>query len=83
MGCERTPFIIVMMSSLLLVVQGSFQVKIIGVIFFVVMTGIMAFLTRKDSYFFKILFRYLCYQDYYPSSAMWPGKKDCPKNIDK
>lgn len=82
MGCERPPFIIIMMSSLLLVVQGSFQVKIIGIIFFVVMVAIMAFLTSKDPYFFKILFRYLHYQDYYPSSAMWPGKIDCPKNTD-
>ena len=83
MGCERTPFIIIMMSSLLLVVQGSFQVKIIGVVFFAVMTAIMAFLTSKDPFFFKILFRYLRYQDYYPSSAMWPGKSDYPKNTDK
>ncbi len=83
MGCERTPFIIITLSSLLLVIQGSFQVKIIGVIFFVVMTAIMAFLTNKDPFFFKILFRYLRYQNYYPSDAMWPGKNYCSNNTDK
>lgn len=80
MGCERAPFIVIMMSSLLLVVQGSFEVKIIGVVFFIMMTGIMAFLTNKDPFFFKILFRYLRYQDYYPATAMWPGKSDYPNN---
>lgn len=82
MGCERTPFLIIMMSSLLLVVQGSFDIKIIGVVFFIVMTGIMAFLTAKDPYFFKILFRYLRYQDFYPSDAMWPSKSSHSNNID-
>lgn len=82
MGCERTPFIIIMMSSLLLVVQGSFDIKIIGVVFFVVMTAIMAYLTNKDPFFFKILFRYLRYQDYYPATSMWPGKTDSTANKD-
>lgn len=82
MGCERTPFIVIMMSSLLLIVQGSFEVKIIGVVFFAVMTGIMAFLTAKDPYFFKILFRYLRYQDFYLSDAIYPSKSFYPNNTD-
>lgn len=82
MGCERAPFITIMMSSLLLIVQGSFEVKIIGIVFFIAMTGIMAFLTAKDPYFFRVLFRYLRYQDYYPASAMFPSKSYYPNNTD-
>jgi len=82
MGCERAPFMIIMLSSLLLIVQGSFDIKILGIVFFILMTGIMAFLTAKDPYFFKILFRYLRYQDFYPSTAIWPSKSKHPNNID-
>lgn len=82
MGCERTPFIFIMMSSLLLIVEGGFIVKIVGVVYFAVLTGILAYLTNKDPFFFKVLIRYLSYQDFYPSTAMWPGKNLYAKNLD-
>lgn len=80
MGCERLPFIIIMMISLLPIVQGTFMVKIGGVIFFIVFTGILSYLGKKDPFFMAILWRYLKYQDFYPSSAMCPGKKSNPNN---
>lgn len=82
MGCERAPFMIIMISSALLVVEGGFIVKIVGVVYFVIMTGLLAYLNNKDPFFFKVLFRYLSYQDFYPSTAMWPGKKSFARNLD-
>jgi type IV secretory pathway TrbD component len=80
MGCERTPFLIIMVSSLLLIVEGGFTIKIIGVVFFVVMTGILAFLNNKDPFFCKVGFRFLRQQTFYASSANYPSKPDYPKN---
>lgn len=81
MGCERTPFMVVLFSSALLVMQGGLWVKISGVVYFFIMVGIMALVNSRDPFFFQILWRYKSYQDFYPSNALYPGKKDRPINF--
>lgn len=82
-GCERIPFMLVFITSLLLLVEGKFTVKIIGGVFFFVGVGIIAFLNKKDPFFFKVLIRFLKEQEYYPSSASFPGRPVNPNNKDK
>ncbi len=81
-GCERTPFMLVFVSSLLLLVEGTFTVKIVGAAMFIIGVGIIAFLNKKDPFFFKVLFRFLGKQDFYSSSASFPSRPDNPKNKD-
>lgn len=81
MGCERTPFMIVAISSALLVMNGGFWGKVLGVVYFLVAVGIIAFLNAKDPQYFQILFRYTSRQDFYPNNAPYPGKSDHPKNF--
>jgi type IV secretory pathway TrbD component len=83
MGCERGPFMVVFITSLLLLVEGSFSVKIAGAVFFFLSIGIIAFLNRKDPFFFKILFRFLREQEFYPASADFPSRPANPNNKDK
>ena len=80
LGCERAPFLLIAISSALLIMEGSLWVKIGGIIYFAVMIGIFALINAKDPFIFKILWRYRLYQDFYPSHAMYPGKADDPKN---
>jgi type IV secretory pathway VirB3-like protein len=82
-GCERTPFMIIFITSLLLLVEGSFTVKIIGAIFFFVGVGIVALLNRYDPFFFKIIFNFLAEQEFYPASADHPSRPANPNNKDK
>ena len=81
MGCERGPFMVVMLSSGLLIMQGGLWVKIAGVIYFLIMIAIMAVINSKDPFFFQILWRYKSYQDFYPNIAMHPGRRDKPNNF--
>jgi len=81
MGCERVPFMVVLFSSALLVMQGGLWVKVGGVVYFFIMVGIMAIVNSRDPFSFKILWRYKSYQDFYPSNALYPGKKDRPINF--
>lgn len=80
MGCERTPFMIVALSSAMLVLEGGLYCKIAGVIYFVISIGLIAFVNSYDPFYFQILWRYKSYQDYYPNNAIYPGKADRPKN---
>lgn len=82
MGCERAPFMFVFIPALLLIVQGTTEVKIGGAIFFFVSIGIIAALNRKDPFFFKVLFRFLREQEFYPSSAAFPSRAVKPNNKD-
>ena len=83
MGCERTPFMIVAISSGLLIMNGGFIGKIVGVVYFIVAISIIALLNRKDPQFFQILYRYtfLYKQDFYANNALYPSKADRPKNF--
>ena len=74
MGCEPKPFLIVMLSSGLLIMEGSLWVKIAGAIYFIVMVAGMAIANAIDPFFFTILYRYLQYQDFYSNNALFPGK---------
>lgn len=82
-GCERTPFMVVFITSLLLLVEGTFTVKIVGGVFFFVGVGIIAFLNRKDPFFFKVLLNFMREQEYYSASANFPGRPVNPNNKDK
>ena len=81
MGCERGPFLMVALSSGLLIMEGSFWLKIIGIVYFVVMVAIMAYCNSKDPFFFQILYRYLKYQNFYLNNALHPGSPDKPENF--
>ena len=81
MGCERTPFLLVAISSGLLIMEGGMWVKIIGVVYFLIMVGIIALANANDPFFFQIIWRYRLYQDFYPSNAIYPGKPDYPNNF--
>lgn len=81
MGCERTPFLLVAISSALLIMEGTLLIKIIGVVYFFIMVGIMAFCNAKDPFFFNILVRYRKYQDFYANNALYPGQPDKPNNF--
>ena len=81
MGCERVPFLIVVISSGLLIMEGGLWVKIAGVIYFLIMVGIMALVNAKEPFFFQILWRYRSYQDFYPNNAMYPGRPSKAKNF--
>jgi len=73
MGCERVPFLIVAVTSGLLIMEGSLWVKIAGVIYFVIMVAVIAFLNANEPSLFTILWRYLWqYQNFYPSNALYP-----------
>lgn len=81
MGCERIPFMMIAISSALLIMEGGLWVKVAGVIYFLIMVGIMAIVNAREPFFFKIIWRYRYYQDFYPNSAMYPSKPDNPKNF--
>jgi type IV secretory pathway TrbD component len=81
MGCERTPFILVALSSALLVLEGTPWAKVFGVVYFLVLVGIMAFVNSNDPFAFQIYMRYWTYQDFYPNNAIYPGKVNKPKNF--
>lgn len=82
-GCERAPFMVVFITSLLLLIEGTFTVKIVGAVIFFIGVGVIAFLNRKDPFFFKVLLRFLREQEYYPASAAFPGRPVNPNNKDK
>lgn len=81
-GCERAPFMLVFTSSLLLLVEGTFTIKIFGAALFIIGVGIIAFLNKDDPFFFKVLFRFLYSQDFYSSSANFPSRPKNPNNKD-
>lgn len=81
MGCEKLPFLIVAISSALLIMEGGLWVKIGGVMYFAVTVGAIALVNAREPFFFQIIWRYKSYQDFYPSNAMYPGKPDNPKNF--
>lgn len=82
-GCERAPFFLVAMTSTLLLVEGTFTVKIFGVVLMFIGLGIIAFLNKSDPFFFKVLFRFLSNrQNYYSASASYPSRKKNPNNKD-
>lgn len=78
MGCERVPFLAVALSSVALVMEGSLWVKIGGVIYFALAIAVIAWCNSKEPFFFRMCYRYLQYQDFYPSNALYPGKSDRP-----
>ena len=80
-GCERVPFVLVAIVSGILVMEGGFWIKVIGAAFFVIGVGIMALINSKEPFAFAIGWRYLFYQDYYASHALYPGKPDRPNNF--
>ncbi len=81
MGCEKTPFLFVALISGLLIMEGGLWVKVIGIVFFVIMVGLMAIANARDPFFFQIIYRYLTYQDFYPNNALYPGTPDKPNNF--
>lgn len=82
-GCERAPFLLVLMSSLMLIVEGTFGVKIFGVILFMIGVGIIAFFNKSDPFFFKVLGRFLSHkQNFYSASASFPSRRKNPNNKD-
>ena len=48
MGCERVPFMIIAISSALLIMEGGLWVKVGGVVYFLLMVGIMAMVNARD-----------------------------------
>lgn len=82
MGCERAPFMVIFIVSLLLLVEGSFSVKIAGGVFFAFFTGLIAFLNRKDPFFFVILRRFISQQPFYSASGDYPSRPANPNNKD-
>jgi type IV secretory pathway TrbD component len=81
MGCERVPFLLIAISSALLIMEGNLWVKIGGFIYFGIMIGITALINNNDPFIFQIMWRYRLYQNFYPSHALYPGRPDNPKNF--
>lgn len=81
MRCERIPFLAVALSSGLLVMEGGLWVKVGGIVYFAVAIALVGLANSKDSFFFQIIFRYVRYQDYYPSCALFPGRAERPHNF--
>lgn len=79
MGCEVLPFTLVAISSGIMVLQGGLWVKVFGVVYFVFLIAGMAYCNSRDPFFFRILFRYLKYQDFYANTALYPSKADKPE----
>lgn len=80
MGCERTPFMLVAITSACLVLEGGLWIKVFGIIYFIILIVVMAVINSKDPYYFQILWRYKSYQYFYLNNANYPGKPDNPNN---
>lgn len=81
MGCERIPFLIVAVTSGLLILEGNTWLKIAGIIYALSAIGAMALLNAREPLFFKIVLRYLKYQNFYANNAVYPGQADAPNNF--
>jgi len=55
--------------------------KLVGVVYFLVLVGIMALVNAKEPLFFQIIIRYRAYQDFYPNNALHPGQASQFKNF--
>ena len=78
MGCERVPFYIIALTSGLLIMEGGWIIKAIGLFYFLLMVGIVSFLNSKDPFLFHILYRYYKYEDFYANNALYPSTADDP-----
>lgn len=81
MGCEPWPFLMILTTSLLLVIEGSLWLKVLGVCYFVIFVGLIALLNAKEPFFFQIINRYRANQDFYPNNALHPGRDTKFKNF--
>lgn len=81
-GCERLPFMLVIVIGGVVVMLQPSLLAIIGVIiFYLVMISLIRYINKNDSQYFLCLYRYLRYgQDYYPVHEFYPGRSDKPQS---
>lgn len=69
-GAERTLALLNgVVSAGLIFGIGSWQAAVLGIIFAVVVHGVLVKLAKKDDQFFEVYKRHIQYQDHYPAQA--------------
>lgn len=75
MGCEKTPWLIVaVLSSIATYVSQDWITRSLSIVIGLGLIAGIAVINSKEPYFFRMWWRYMRFQSYYPNVAGYPGR---------
>ncbi len=72
-GIETVPWVFIFITSAVIGYYADSWWRLLGVANYAFFHGICAYCNAKDPLFFKGIWRFLDYQDFYPNTAMHPS----------